>query len=59
MAINVSPSLQFQHGNLAQHNGSSSEFFRIATQFLANTPVSKTRETYGRELGVFYFLVRQ
>lgn len=52
MAVNLG-SLQFQHGNLAQHNGSSSEFFRIATQFLANTPVPKTRETYGRELGFF------
>lgn len=53
MATNVGPSLQFQRISLAEHNGSSSEFFHIAAQFLANTPVLKTRETYGRELGFF------
>jgi site-specific recombinase XerD len=53
MATNVSPSLQFQQISLAEHNGSSSAFFHIAAQFLANTPVLKTRETYGRELGFF------
>lgn len=53
MAVNITRSLQFEQGNLAQQNGLSSEFFHIAAQFLANTPVPKTRETYGRELGFF------
>lgn len=53
MAANVSPLLQFQQVSLAEHDRASSEFFHIAAQFLANTPVPKTRETYGRKLGFF------
>lgn len=53
MAANVSPLLQFQQVSLAEHDRASSEFSHVAAQFLANTPVLKTRETYGRELGFF------
>lgn len=52
MAVNLG-SLQFQQLNLEEHGGSPNELIHIAAQFLANTPVPKTRETYGRELGFF------
>lgn len=53
MATGVNPAVQLHKVDSAQHDDSSSEFFHIAEQFLANTPVPKTRETYGRELGFF------
>ena len=53
MVTGVNPTVQLHKVNSAQHDDSSSEFFHIAEQFLANTPVPKTRETYGRELGFF------
>ena len=53
MVTGVNPAVQLHKVDSAQHDDSSSEFFHIAEQFLANTPVPKTRETYGRELGFF------
>lgn len=46
-------SLQLSQVDKTEYANLSSEFLRIATQFLANTPVIQTRETYGRELGFF------
>jgi len=53
MVTEVRRSPQSEQGVLSQQSGSSNELFRIAAQFLANTPVPKTREAYGRELGFF------
>ena len=55
MVAGVNPEVQLHKVVSAQHDDASSEFFHIAEQFLANTPVPKTRETYGRELGFFAY----
>ena len=49
MAVNLS-SLQFQQLSLEERGGLPNELINVVTQFLANTPVPKTCETYGREL---------
>lgn len=45
--------LESQLINNTHLSNSSGEFFHVARQFLANTPVLETRETYARELGFF------
>ena len=45
--------LESQLINNTHLSNSSGEFLHVARQFLANTPVLETRETYTRELGFF------
>ena len=52
-SVDVNQELKSPLINQTQLDSSSSEFSGVAGQFLANTPVYKTRETYAKELAFF------
>jgi site-specific recombinase XerD len=52
-SVDVNQLLKSSQVNQTQLDCSSSEIYDVARQFLANTPVYKTRETYARELVFF------
>ncbi|MFC1902145.1 tyrosine-type recombinase/integrase, partial [Chloroflexota bacterium] len=53
MTLQIEPSSPEPKTKLVNQNGSSSGFFRLASQFLANTTANMTRDTYGTELVLF------
>jgi hypothetical protein len=48
MTMQTNNTLQDYKTTVVYTNSPSSEFLHLASQFLANTPINTTRETYGK-----------